>query len=222
MSTPCRLYLITPSVFSLGTFTEQVKSALNGGDVACLQLRMKEAADDEIMRAGEALLDICNAQNIPLIINDRPDIAVKLGADGVHIGFEGVKTPEGTVAALRKSLGEALIIGASCYDSRDLAMVAADEGADYVSFGAFFPTKTKQSPGKPAPDLLQWWSSCTVIPCVAIGGITPENCAPLVEAGADFIAAISSVWEHKTSAGKAVQEFNAAIEKAVAKRDEKE
>ncbi len=217
MQPSCRLYLITPSHFELNSFLDQVKAAFDGGDIACLQLRMKEAEDAEILRAGEALLPLCNARNIPFIINDRADIARKLGADGVHVGFDGVAKPEGMIAALRESLGSEAIIGASCYDSGDLAMIAGEEGADYVSFGAFFPTKTKQSPGKPTPELLEWWSTYTVVPCVAIGGITAENCAPLVRAGADFLAVISSIWEHKDGPGAAVKAMNAAIEKAVAK-----
>lgn len=220
MSAPCRLYLITPSVFQLANFTEQVKAAFDGGDIACLQLRMKEASQDEVLNAGETLLPLCKQYDIPLIINDYADIALKLGAGGVHIGFDGIKEPEGMIASLRKSCGKDMIIGASCYDSADLAMIAGNEEADYVSFGAFYPTKTKESPGKPTPELLEWWSTYTVVPCVAIGGITPENCAPLVTAGADFIAVVSNVWEHEKGANIAVKELNTAIEMAIAKKEQ--
>lgn len=218
---PCRLYLITPPQFSLPAFAEQAKAALDGGDVACFQLRMKEATDAEILAAGEILLPLCDERGIPFILNDRPDLAKKLGADGVHVGYDGATEHEGMIATIRQDLGEDAIIGVSCYDSRDLAMIAADEGADYVSFGAFFPTKTKIAKGAPQPELLTWWSSYTQVPVVAIGGINAHNCASLVEAGADFLAVISTIWEHAEGPARAVAEIGAAIEKAVAKRNEK-
>lgn len=208
-----QLYLITPPRFELSAFTEQAKQALGTGDVASLQLRMKDASDAEVLKAGEALLKLCKPLGVPLIINDRADIAKKLGADGVHLGIDDSKSqPIETVRAL---LGEDAVIGVSCYDSRDLAMQGADEGADYVSFGAFFPSKTKQSRGKPLPEILEWWTSIAVVPCVAIGGITPENCGVLVQNGADFLAVISAVWDAPEGAEKAVQAFTKKIREAV-------
>jgi thiamine-phosphate pyrophosphorylase len=218
MPESCRLYLITPAAFTLTEFVPRVQAAFDGGDIACLQLRLKDAGDEEILRAGEALLPLCNRYGTSFIINDRPDLALKLGADGVHIGMNDVQEKEGYIASLRKKLGEKMVIGASCYDSPDNAMVAAEEGADYVAFGAFHPTKTKVTTARPTPDILQWWSSYTIIPCVAIGGITAANCAPIVSAGADFIAVVSAVWDHSKGPKEAVRELNAAITAANSKK----
>lgn len=218
MQEPCRLYLITPPQFTLESFMPRIEEAFDGGDIACLQLRLKDVSDDDILRAGEKLLPLCNRYNASFVINDRPDLAVKLGADGVHIGMNDVKEKEGYIASIRKKIGETMVIGASCYDSPDCAMIAADEGADYVAFGAFHPTKTKVTTARPTPDILEWWSAFTVIPCVAIGGIHAANCAPIVKAGTDFIAVVSAVWDHEAGPGKAVAEINTAIQTAVAKR----
>src|SRR5262249_55756863 len=152
--------------------------------------------DDEILKAAGTLLPICRAHGAAFIMNDRPDLAMKCGADGVHLGQE-----DGNVKAIRKQVGQEMVIGVSCHDSRHLAMLAGEEGADYVAFGAFYPTKSKSAEklahyGVPTPEILAWWQENTVLPCVAIGGITPANLAPLVTAGADFIAAITAVWEH--------------------------
>ncbi len=207
---PTQLYLITPPRFELASFIEQAKQALGTGEVASLQLRMKDVSDADVLKAGEALLAICKPLGVPLIINDRTDIARKLGADGVHLGIDDSESqPIETVRAL---LGDDAVIGVSCYDSPDLAMQGAEQGADYVSFGAFFPSKTKQSRGKPQPDILEWWVNFTVVPCVAIGGITPENCGTLVRHGADFLAVISAVWDAPEGAEKAVFAFKKAID----------
>lgn len=210
---PCRLYLITPPQIDLATFPEQLKNAFRGGDVACLQLRLKTTGDDEILKAAEKLLPICHAHNAAFIMNDRPDLAKKSGADGVHLGQD-----DGNIADARKIIGGEKIIGVSCHDSRHLAMLAGEEGADYVAFGAFYPTKSKRPEalaryGTPMPEVLHWWQETTLLPCVAIGGMTPGNCGPLVKAGADFIAAITYIWNHPDGPGKAVNEFNKAIEK---------
>lgn len=206
MTTPtdrCRLYLITPPAFAITTFIEQVKAALGAGDVIALQLRLKEAEDAEILAAADALQPICTAHDVAFIINDRVDIAKETGADGVHLGEE-----DGSVDEARATLGPEAIIGASCYASSDRAMTAAEQGADYVAFGAFFPTQTKTPKAMPDPDILTWWSTYTVIPCGAIGGITPKNATPLVKAGADFLAVISSVWEYTEGPAAAVKAFN--------------
>ena len=209
MREPCRLYLITPPKIELDLFAPRLESVLHAGDVACLQLRLKGADDDTVRRAGERLLPICRARRAPLIINDRPDLAVEIGADGVHIGAD-----DGSYAEARARAGEAATVGVSCYDSRHRAMEAAAGGADYVAFGAFFPTATKTPRAEAGVDLLKWWHTLMVVPCVAIGGITAENCAPLVAAGADFLAVIGGVWAHPEGPEAGVCAINRAIASA--------
>lgn len=199
---PCQLYLISPSRFDPG-FAEQLKAALDGGPVAAFQLRLKEVEEFEVLRAGEVIKPILAAYDVAFILNDRADLAAKLGADGVHLG-QG----DGDVAEARKLLGRDAQIGVTCHDSRHLAMEAAEAGANYVAFGAFFPTTTKETAHRPDPSLLRWWTTISPLPCVAIGGITAANARPLVEAGADFLAVSSAVWGHTDGAGAAVAEFN--------------
>ncbi len=202
----CRLYLVTPPAFRVAAFARALEAALDAGDVACLQLRMKDADDGEIRAAARALMPICHAHDVAFIVNDRPDLAAELGADGVHIG-----QTDGTYAAARKAVGPTAIVGVTCHASRHLAMVAGEQGADYVAFGAFFPTTTKTAKSKADPEILTWWSETTVVPSVAIGGITPENCAPLVAAGADFLAVVSAVWDHPKGPAAAVRAFGDVI-----------
>lgn len=215
MTERCRLYLVTPpEICDLPQFEAALVAALDAGDVACLQLRLKSAAgivapDGEILRAAERLLPVCRARDVAFILNDRPDLARAAGADGVHIGQSDM-----TIRDARALLGPALSIGVTCHASKDLAIEAAEAGADYVAFGAFFPTTTKDAPTRADPEILAWWSYATTVPAVAIGGVTPENCNVLVEAGADFIAASSSVWGHAAGPGAAVRAFNAAIDGA--------
>jgi thiamine-phosphate pyrophosphorylase len=209
-----RLYLISPPAIDLPKFAEALKAAFDGGDVGSFQLRLKNATDAEILEAAETLLPICQAYEAAFIMNDRADLAAECGADGVHLGQD-----DGSVKAARKNVGENAVIGVSCHDSRHLAMVAGEQGADYVAFGAFYPTKSKSPEalaryGTPTPEILSWWQETMTLPCVAIGGMTPANSAPLVRAGADFIAVITAVWEHPQGPKKAVQEFNLAMEKA--------
>lgn len=203
-----RLYLITPSVFMLPEFAVQLETALSGGDVACVQLRMKEASSNDIKAAAKALMPIVKAHGAEFILNDHPELAVEVGADGVHLGDEDM-----TAAEAREIVGERTV-GISCYASKDRAFEAGDEGADYVAFGQFYETKTKPAKGHPTPELLEFWSKYTNVPCVAIGGIKPDNLAPLVKAGADFIAVVTGVWEHPKGPKAAVAEYNAAIAKA--------
>ena len=171
MRDPCRLYLITPPEIELEAFAPKLEAALDAGDVACLQLRLKEADDDAVRRAGERLLPICQAREVPLLINDRPDLAAAIGADGAHVGAD-----DASYTDARERVGADGMVGVSCYDSRHRAMEAAASGADYVAFGAFFPTETKTPRAKADTHLLKWWSTLMVVPCVAIGGITAENC----------------------------------------------
>lgn len=207
-----RLYLITPPAIDPKAFAEDLKAALGGGDVACLQLRLKDgeqtASDNTFRRAAEALLPVCHAHDVALLINDRPDLAIKLGADGVHVGQEDTPYEEA-----RRILGPDRIVGVTCHNSRHLAMEAAEAGADYVAFGAFFPTDTKQPKTRAEPEILAWWSELMEVPCVAIGGITVENCPPLIEAGADFLAVSAGVWRHPEGPAAAVAAFNRAIAK---------
>ena len=177
--------------------------ALDGGDVASLQLRLKDVADDDILRAGERLMRIAQRSDVAFIVNDRPDLAKKLGADGVHVGQE-----DAPYAEARALLGPDKIIGVTCHNSRHLAMEAAEAGADYVAFGAFYPTATKEPKTRAEPEILTWWQEIMEAPCVAIGGITVENALPLVEAGADFLAVASGVWAHRAGPEAAVRQFN--------------
>lgn len=202
----CRLYLITPPAFELAAFAEDFKAALDGGDVACVQLRLKGADDDKVRRAVETLMPQAHARDVAFLINDRPDLAKDMGCDGTHVGQDDMPYAEA-----RAIVGPDAVVGVSCHDSRHLAMTAGEKGADYVAFGAFFPTQTKDARGRPEPDLLKWWSDLMEVPCVAIGGITADNCAPLVQAGADFLAVVSAIWDHPDGPGAAVAALNKAI-----------
>ena len=199
----CRLYLISPPHLSPANFTIPLREALDGGDVASFQLRLKHAEDDAIRRAADLLRPIVQAAGTAFILNDRPDLAAELGCDGVHIGQE-----DAPYAEARRLMGPDRIVGVTCHDSRHLALEAAERGADYVAFGAFFPTKTKEPKTRADPELLRWWSDVTVVPCVAIGGITVENAPALIEAGADFLAVAAGVWEHPDGPEAAVKAFN--------------
>jgi thiamine-phosphate pyrophosphorylase len=167
---------------------------------------MKEATDESILEAGKAIRDLCNEYEVMFILNDRPDLAQKLSADGVHLGDEDV-----SIEKARSIVGPSMTIGASCYGSMDRAMRMGAEGADYVAFGAFYDTKTKIPKGRPDPDILTRWVEQSTLPCVAIGGIRPENCAPIVKAGADFIAIVSYVWEHTEGPASAIENLYEAI-----------
>ncbi len=211
---PTRLYAITPPKFELASFIPQVEAAFAGGDVACLQLRLKEASDAEILAAAKALVPICHAHEAAFILNDRADLAAESGADGVHIGQEDLEKT--SIKAIRKLLGVDGVIGVTCHASRHLAMEAGEQDVDYVAFGAFYSTTSKpmeklEKWGTPQPEILEWWSEQATLPCVAIGGITPENLAPLVQAGADFVAAINGIWNHPEGATAGVKAYNAAI-----------
>lgn len=198
-----RLYLITPPRIDPVPFSETLATALEGGDVACLQLRLKDVEDATIREAAEILKSVCHGFDVALIINDNPDLAAAIDADGVHVGQED--TPYNDA---RRIVGDDSIVGVTCHDSRHLAMEAAEAGADYVAFGAFFPTDTKAPKSTAAVALIEWWASIMEVPCVAIGGITVDNCIPLIEAGADFLAVSAGVWGHEAGPKAAVGEFN--------------
>jgi thiamine-phosphate pyrophosphorylase len=199
-----RLYLITPPALDPDKFVRDLEEALAGGDVACLQLRLKDVADDAVRRATRVLQPIAQARGVAFIMNDRPDLAAELGCDGVHVGEEDMPYAEA-----RRLLGPDRIVGVTCGASRDRAITAAEAGADYVAFGAFFPSPTKGGTKYRADsEVLRDWSETTVVPCCAIGGISQENCGPLVEAGADFLAVISSIWSYPKGPRAAVADFN--------------
>lgn len=202
----CRLYLITPPRLDPPAFAGQLAAALDGGDVACVQLRLKEADDDAVRRAAEVLRPVVQDRDVAFLLNDRPDLAGELGFDGVHIGQQ-----DATYEEARAALGPEAIIGVTCHDSRHLAMEAAEKGADYVAFGAFFATGTKQPKSRADPEILEVWRQTTTVPAVAIGGITVDTCAPLVRAGADFLAVVAGVWDHPSGPAAAVAAFNEAI-----------
>lgn len=185
---PCALYLISPQDVG-GEFPSRLRAALSAGEVAAFQLRVKDMGSHELARLAEPLRDICAEHETAFIVNDDISMAKRLGADGIHLGQR-----DGEVKEARAELGPACQIGVTCHDSRHLAMEAGEQGADYVAFGAFYPSPTKPSEHRPEPGILSWWTSLFELPCVAIGGITPANAAPLVAAGADFLAVSSSVW----------------------------
>ena len=207
MTNSCRLYLITPPAIDLDQFPDLLKAALEGGDVACVQLRLKDASDDQVKRAAETLMPLAHAHDAAFLINDRPDIAASVGADGTHIGQQDMSYEKA-----RALLGADKIVGVTCHDSRHLAMEAGEAGADYVAFGAFFPTTTKTPKSHAGLELLTWWNELFEVPSVAIGGITVENCPPVVAAGADFIAVSAGVWHHPQGPKEAVSDFNRRVQ----------
>ena len=205
----CRLYLITPSAIDdLAAFGRVLAEALDAGDVAALQIRLKDADDEVIAAAVDVLSPICHGRGVAVILNDRPDLAARFGCDGVHVG-QG----DAPLAQARKLMGKGMV-GVTCHDSRHLAMEAAEGGADYVAFGAFFPTSTKETGFRPDPEILTVWQETMEIPCVAIGGVTAENAGLLARAGADFVAVSSGVWAYPDGPAAAVKAINTAIRPA--------
>ena len=202
----CRLYLVTPPVLAPARFRDTLAEALDAGDVAAVQLRLKNWSDDDLQRAIDVLRPVAQDRGVAFLLNDNPALAVSSGCDGAHVGQDDM-----AAAQARSVLGKKLMLGVTCHGSRDLAMEAGHAGADYVAFGAFFPSTTKEPPAMAEVELLSWWSELMEVPCVAIGGITPENCAPLVKAGADFLAVSASVWAHPQGPAAAVRAFANAI-----------
>ncbi|MGC8531996.1 MAG: thiamine phosphate synthase [Acidiphilium sp.] len=204
------LYLITPPQLDLARFPDELAAALDAGPIACVQLRLKEQDDGQWQRAIAVLRPIVQARGVAFLLNDRADLAVATGCDGAHLGQEDLGP--GGVAAARASLGQRSL-GITCHDSRHLAIEAADAGADYVAFGAFFPTRTKDA--TPAQiETLAWWCETMEVPAVAIGGIDARNCGPLVRAGAEFLAVIGAVWHHPDGAAAGVRAMQDAISAA--------
>ena len=205
----CQLYLITPPRLDIKSFAASLARALDAGEVAAVQLRLKDVEEDFIRRAIDALRPVAQSRGVAFILNDRPDLARATGCDGAHVGQEDMNA-----AAARKTLGGKLTLGVTCHASRDLAMQAGEDGADYVAFGAFYPSTTKDAQMGVEPDILGWWSEMMELPCVAIGGITAQNCAPLVQAGADFLAVSQAVWGFDGGADAGVTALLQAIEAA--------
>lgn len=215
MSLPdCRLYLITPPrLDDLAGFAALLAQTLDAGDVAALQIRLKDASDEVIGAAVAALSPVAQARGVAVILNDRPDLAARLGCDGVHVGQSDMSCRDA-----RRLMGPDRMVGVTCHDSRHLAMEAAEAGADYVAFGAFFPTTTKDAPTRADPEILRIWQEVMEIPCVAIGGVAVENAAGLAAAGADFLAVSAGVWAHADGPAAAVRGLNAAIAQGLAQR----
>lgn len=203
----CRLYLITPpAIPDPEAFADLLADAIAGADLAVLQIRLKDISDAELRRIARRIIPIGHQAGAAVLINDRPDLAAELGADGVHIGQS-----DASCAQARSILGPDRVIGVTCHDSRHLAMEAGEAGADYVAFGAFFPTATKTAATTASPELLGWWSELFEIPCVAIGGITIDTCAELARAGADFVAVSAGIWSHPLGPKAAIAAFNARL-----------
>jgi thiamine-phosphate pyrophosphorylase len=210
----CRLYLITPPRLDDPTeFAGALAAALDAGDVAALQIRLKEVDDEAIARAVAAIRPVAQARDVAVILNDRPDLAAALGCDGVHVGQS-----DASYAEARRLVGPDRMVGVTCHDSRHLAMEAAEAGADYVAFGAFFPTTTKDAPTRADPELLSIWQETMQTPCVAIGGVTAGNARGLAAAGADFLAVSAGVWADPQGPAAAVRALNAAIAEGLAER----
>ena len=201
----CRLYLITPPALDPAPFRDRLAAALDAGDVAAVQLRLKDAEDAVWHAAIDALRPVAQSRGVAFLLNDRPELVRRTGCDGVHVGQ--TDTPAREARAL---IGEATL-GVTCHASRDLAMQAGEDGADYVAFGAFFPSSSKDVTKLADPEVLTWWSELMELPCCAIGGINAANCAPLVRAGADFLAVIAAVWSHPEGPAAGVRAMNAAI-----------
>lgn len=204
----CALYLISPPAIDDG-FADRLANVLDAGPVAAFQLRLKGADDDAVLAAAERLMPLCTARDVAFILNDRMDLALACGADGVHLG-QG----DGDPRAARALLGPDAQIGVTCHDSRHFAMEAGEAGADYVAFGAFYPTTTKETQHRPEPAILGWWSTLFEIPCVAIGGITVANAPPLIAAGADFLAVCGAVWNDPDGEAHAARAFAALLGQA--------
>ena len=198
---PCQLYLISPLDVG-GDFPARLDQAFDGGPVAAFQFRVKDVDQHEAARLAEPLQRLCADRDVAFIVNDDMALAKRIGADGVHLG-QG----DGDPREARAVLGPTAQIGVTCHDSRHLAMEAGDAGADYVAFGAFFPTTTKETRHRPDPSILSWWAALFELPSVAIGGITPANGRVLVDAGADFLAVCGAVWNHADGPAAAVKAF---------------
>lgn len=205
------LYAVTPDGLPDGDLLDRVARSLAGG-VRLLQYRAKPAGGagvrshaDARVRAAHAIAAACRAAGAMLIVNDDPWLAAEVGADGVHLGRD-----DGTVARARGFVGRALV-GVSCYDSIERALQAEADGADYVAFGAMFPSRVKPDAVRASPALLATARARLRVPVVAIGGIDLDNAASVLRAGADSLAVISALYA-APDIGAAVRRFNELIE----------
>ncbi|MDE2007225.1 MAG: thiamine phosphate synthase [Rhodospirillales bacterium] len=205
----CRVYLITPPAIDPARFADTLAAALDAGDVAAVQLRLKDVAEADWQRAIEALRPVAQSRGVAFLLNDRADLVRATGCDGVHVGQEDMPARQA-----RALIGPELTLGVTCKGSRDLAMQAGEDGADYVAFGAFYPSGTKEVTATIGPEILAWWSEMMELPSCAIGGITAANCAPLVQAGADFLAVVGAVWNHPEGSAAGVRALQRAIAEA--------
>ncbi len=203
---PCQLYLISPPTID-DVFCDRVRAAADGGAIAAFQLRLKGIDDHAVARLAEPVQRLCADLDISFIVNDSIAMARRLGADGVHLGQS-----DGDLREARDVLGRDAQIGVTCHNSRHLAMEAGEAGADYVAFGAMFQSGTKDAKVFASLDIVNWWSLISPIPCVAIGGVTPDNARPVIKAGADFIAASGSVWNAAEGPASAVRRFHALFD----------
>ena len=201
-----QLYLITPPKLDLANFPDILKRTLDAGHVACIQLRLKDTTEDDVRQAIDSLKQITQDRGVAFLLNDDPALAAETGCDGVHVGQK-----DATYGDARKAIGPDAIVGVTCHASRHLGMEAAEQGADYVAFGAFFETKTKTPKFYADFEILEWWCQDMTVPAVAIGGITIHNCRPLISTGVDFLAIASGVWDYETGPQEAVKAFNQAI-----------
>lgn len=205
----CRVYLITPPALEPVQFADLMAAALDAGDVGAVQLRLKDVDDSAWRRAIDALRPVCQSRGVAFLLNDRADLVRSTGCDGVHVGQDDLPARDA-----RRLIGPDLTLGVTCKGSRDLAMQAGEDGADYVAFGAFYASTTKPVAGMLDPEILAWWSDLMEVPSCAIGGITADNCAPLVQAGADFLAVVGCVWNHPDGPAAGVRALNMAIHDA--------
>ena len=202
-----RLYLITPpTIPDLDAFVRELEAALDAGEVAALQIRLKDLSDYDLIAVTKVIAPIAQDRGVAVLMNDRVPLVKSLKLDGVHIGQSDMPLKEA-----RAFLGKEAMIGVTCHNSRDLAMDAAENGADYVAFGAFYPTTTKEAEHMADLETLSIWQESIEIPCVAIGGITAENAGEVAAAGADFIAVSGAVWNHPEGAAAGVKSLLAAI-----------
>lgn len=201
----CQLYLVSPLDVS-GNFPDQLREALGAGPVAAFQFRVKGLDQHEAARLAAPLQEICADHDVAFIVNDDVALAKRLKADGVHLG-QG----DGDPADARRILGPDAQIGVTCHNSRHLAMQAGEANANYVAFGAFFPSTTKATEHRADPEILSWWQGLFELPCVAIGGITAENASELVEAGADFLAVSGAVWNFESGPADGVRAMLAVM-----------
>lgn len=204
----CGLYLISPPALDPVVFAPMLERALDGGEVAAFQLYLKEANDVVNLRACELLMPVVHKRGIPFIINEHTNIAKKAGCDGVHL-----RQKSSSIKIARETLGKEAIIGVSCWVSRHDGMTAAEHGADYVQFSPCFRNRLISNDELVTADLIQWWNEIIETPCVVGGGLTPLNCGPMVDAGADFICASTAVWEYPEGEGEAVRDFNESLER---------